>query len=98
MKIEELAEAYRRNAEEILRNQDLYGVSALNQAYILLRRDVEKALKALARKEGRCISCAHSIPDEKHPVDLRKRDASWDWRKRIAGAGDLLDNKASSHI
>jgi len=36
-------------------------------------RDVEKALKTLAKREG-CISCSHSMPSKDAPVNIFIRD------------------------
>jgi hypothetical protein len=45
----------------------------LYAAKVLLMRDVEKALKTLAKREG-CISCSHSMPSKDAPVYIFIRD------------------------
>jgi len=73
MRLKELAAQYRKNAEEVLRNPESYEERTLWQASILLRRDIEKALKTLARRNDGCISCANSKPHEKDPLNLAAR-------------------------
>jgi len=40
------------------------------QAEILIRRNIEKALRTLARRDEECMSCIHSKPSEKEPLNL----------------------------
>ena len=40
----------------------------------MLQRDLEKALTTLARRNDGCISCIHSKPHEKDPLNLTARE------------------------
>ena len=74
MRLNELAEKYRKNAEEILKNPDRYGLNIVNQAWILAKRDIRKALITLAKRNPRkCVSCAYSMPDEREIVNIKLR-------------------------
>ncbi len=82
MKLEDLARQYRVNAEKVLQNPEIYGDSTVFQATILLQRNVEKALKTLSKRNEGCISCIHSKPHEKEPVNIKARQCeigkSWE--------------------
>ncbi len=82
MDLEGLEKQYRMNAEKVLQNPEVYGDSMVSQATILLQRNIEKALKVLSKRSKGCVSCIHSKPDEKDPVNIKARQCelgkSWD--------------------
>jgi len=43
------------------------------QATILLQRKIEKALEVFSKRSKGCISCIHSKPDERDPVNIKAR-------------------------
>jgi|Deesub1362B_J571_1020462.scaffolds.fasta_scaffold01725_9 hypothetical protein len=90
MRLGEIVKAYIRNAENVI-SEENYSTHTVLQAYVLMKRDVEKALTALARRHGRCVSCIHSEPDEKQPVDLRKRKCELGLKEEECGSWEPLE-------
>ena len=74
MKLTELCEWYKVKAKEVLDNPEKYDNRELLQASILLRRNLEKALTTLAKRNGNCISCIYSKPSERQPLNIALRD------------------------
>jgi len=113
MRLKELAEQYRKSAEEVLASPESYEHRMLWQASILLQRNLEKALTTLARRNDGCISCIHSKPSERDPLNLTARECELGrvrndgkcelWKPILSEADRKLEdwtekNKKSSHL
>ena len=91
MNLKELAEAYRRNAEAVIKEPLKYDYRVLKKAYQLLNTDIEEELRKLASSLGGCVSCRYSTPHPSAPLSLMARSCELGLRQETCRKWEKIE-------